>query len=483
MNLKLLFTAVICLAPLGATVLPKGSELEIRLLNGLGSRVSRVGDPVRAAIITPVLDNETVMLPAGTIVSGTVERVDRLSLGIRHTAARLDLQFTQLSLSDGTVVPISARLESVEEAREIVTDNGTVVGIHPGASLSTGVAGILTVFSVAAPELRLAVLGFKFLAARSPDAEITFPAGTEMLLRVNHDIQLNNSASYKPAVSLLTESQTAGIQNMLERLPQQRTKRDSRHDSDLINIVLIGNQQAIERGFRAAGWTGSQAHNVRALCHTYLGAVQRVGYSSAPMANLTFNGNPSDASFEKSLDTLAKRHHIRLWRDGESDVWLGAATEDIKYGLRGLHVTHATDPLIDNERAKVVNDLVFTGCVDRGALVARPSLDAAQGDARSILTDGAVAVLQLNTCDAPRLTPADPQTRRPVRIVRAAKAVGEDVIRSNPVSMGYALTKSIFDTSEKRVQQPGAYTRAIAISTSTETARAAVTRQPSGLNR
>jgi LssY C-terminus len=162
-------------------------------------------------------------------------------------------------------------------------------------------------------------------------------------------------------------------------------------------------------------------------------------------------------------------------RDDQSDVWLGAATEDIKYGVRGLHVTHGTDPFIDNERAKVVNDLVFTGCVDRGALVPRPSLDAVQGDARSILTDGAVAVLQLNNCDAPRLMPADPPTPRQVRITRAAIAVGEDIIRSNPVSVGYAVTKSIFDTSEKRVQQPDTYTRGIAISSSSETARAAAT--------
>jgi LssY C-terminus len=481
-KLKVLFTALVCLAPLGATVLPKGSELEVRLLHGIGSRASHVGDPVQAAVIAPVFDHETVLLPAGAIVSGTVERVDRLGLGIHHTAARLDLRFTQLYLSDGTVVPIDARLASVDEAREVVTDNGTVIGIHPGASLSTGVSGAFTLFSIAAPELRVPVLVFKFLAARSPDAEITFPAGTEMLLRVTHDVQVNTSASYKPAVSLLTEYQTAEIQNMLARLPQQRAKLHSGHDSDLINIVLIGDRQAIERGFRAAGWTGNQSHNIVALCHTYLGAVQRVGYSRAPMADLKFNGNPSDAAFEKSLDTLAKRHHIRLWRDDQSDVWLGAATEDIKYGVRGLHVTHSTDPFIDNERAKVVNDLVFTGCVDRGALVPRPPLDAVQGDARSIVTDGAVAVLKLNACDAPRLTPADPPTARPVPIIRVAKAVGEDIVRSNPVSVGYAVTKSIFNGSEKRVQQPGAHTRGIAISTRSETARAAITLLASGLN-
>ena len=38
------------------------------------------------------------------------------------------------------------------------------------------------------------------------------------------------------------------------------------------------------------------------------------------------------------------------------------------------HLTHATDRTIDNERAKVVNDLAFTGCVDSGSLVSRTFL-------------------------------------------------------------------------------------------------------------
>jgi LssY-like putative type I secretion system component LssY len=472
MKLKLFFTALVSLTPLGAAILPKGSELELRLLDRVGSRVSRDGDQVRAAIITPVFDRETILLPAGTIVSGTVERVDRLGLGIRHTAARLDLQFTQLHLSDGTMVPINARLASVEQAREGVSNSGTVIGIHPGASFSTGVAGVFMLFLIGEPEFRLPIICFKVLAARSPDAEITFPAGTEMLLRLTDDVQIYNSARYEPTVPLLTESETDQIQNMLTSLPKQRTKRDSRHESDLINIVLIGNQQAIERGFRAAGWTGNQPHNLMALYHTYEGAVERVGYSSAPMANLKFNGNPSDASFEKSLDTLAKRHHIRLWRDGESDLWLAAATEDVKYGVRALHLTHGTDPYIDNERAKVVNDLVFTGCVDRGALVSRPSLNTAWEDAQSILTDGAVAVLQLNSCDGSHLTSSDPPAARPRGINRLAVAAAKDLVRSNPVSVGYDIGKSIFGSSEERVQRPGAYTRPIAISSMSETAPA-----------
>jgi hypothetical protein len=363
-------------------------------------------------------------------------------------------------------------LAAVEEARETVSDTGAVIGIHPGASFSTGVSGVFTLLFIGEPEFRLPVLAFKFLAARSPDAEITFPAGTEMLLRLTHNVELPNQASDRPTVPLVTVSQGDRLQSMLATLPQQQTSGDGKGPSDLINIVLQGSQQAIERAFRAAGWDGSEPHGVMALYHMYHCVVQRVGYRMAPMATLKFNGNPSDVTFQKSLDTFAKRHHIRLWRGPQPDLWLGAATEDIKYKFRALGVTHATDRYIDNERAKIVNDLVFTGCIDRGALVPRPSLNTVRGGPQSVFTDGDVAVLQLNTCDSPRVMPSDPQTRRPVRAVRLALAVTEDIVRSNPVSVGYAMTKSMFESSKvpakERVQESGAYARAVAISSFSE---------------
>jgi hypothetical protein len=123
-----------------------------------------------------------------------------------------------------------------------------------------------------------------------------------------------------------------------------------------------------------------------------------------------------------------------------------------------------------------VNDLVFTGCIDRGALVPRVSLKAVQEDAHSILTDGDVAVLALNACDSSRGMPSDPQTPRRVRASRAAVALSEDIARSNPVSVGYAMAKSMFGPSKTRtsgrLQASGTYKRSIAISRIDETAPA-----------
>ena len=104
------------------------------------------------------------------------------------------------------------------------------------------------------------------------------------------------------------------------------------------------------------------------IYHMYHSLVQRIGYSKAPMQALTLNGKSEDATYQKSLDTFSKRHHLHLWKQQQSDFWLSAATEDVGYKLRGLRLTHATDPRIDTEREKVINDLTFTGCLDAASL-------------------------------------------------------------------------------------------------------------------
>src|SRR4029078_4008777 len=66
---------------------------------------------------------------------------------------------------------------------------------------------------------------------------------------------------------------------------------------------------------------------------------------------------------------------------------------------------HCTDPNIDNERGKVVNDLAFTGCLDAVELVSRQSPDLLQDPQgkQFILTDTDVAVVRLDVCNNPRI--------------------------------------------------------------------------------
>jgi hypothetical protein len=472
-KLTLFLLGISLFAPLtaNATILPYGTEVEVRLLHKVGSRMSHLGDAVQVTVITPVFDHQTLLLPTGTIVSGKVEHIESLGFGLRHTSARLDLHFTQVRLADGTVLPIDANVASVETARESVRTDGAIIGINPTANFSTGVSAAFTIFNLAEREFRIPTLTFKFLAARSPDAEIAFPAGTEMLLRVTKNSEIRPPVSHANDIPLLSAAQIAVAQSILSALPEQQTNRGPNHPSDLVNILILGDKNAVNRTFRAAGWTSPETHGVMALYHMFHCAVERKSYSKLPMSNLKLNGYAPDFAFEKSLDTFAKRHHIRLWRDAQTGAWLGAATEDIGYTMYHAHLTHATDRNIDNERAKVVNDLAFTGCIDKGTLIPRASLKPAQEFGSSIVTDGDIAVLQLNSCLEPRGMPSDPPKPPPVRAIRMAVAVGLDIARSNPVSVGFALTKSFFEAGDirknQRLQEARAFTRPSAVTSAT----------------
>jgi len=173
------------------------------------------------------------------------------------------------------------------------------------------------------------------------------------------------------------------------------------------------------------------------LFRMYHALTKRHGYSRAPMNALTLNGAPSAFVHQKSLDTVQKRHHVRLWQyPRRPDVWLGAAAEDVGFRFESVHWTHSTDPDIDSERAKVVDDLAFTGCVKAAGLLPRVSADLLQDPKTEhvIVTDGNVAVIRLNDCTHPKLMAGVGETSasHPRRKVAGMLAsFRDDLVRSN----------------------------------------------------
>ena len=76
------------------------------------------------------------------------------------------------------------------------------------------------------------------------------------------------------------------------------------------------------------------------------------------------DGRHPDLVFQKSLDTFAKRHHIRIWKLASTyngrEVWVGAATHDIavEHTKTMTKWTHRIDPHIDRERDWIESDLL-----------------------------------------------------------------------------------------------------------------------------
>ena len=172
--------------------------------------------------------------------------------------------------------------------------------------------------------------------------------------------------------------------------------------SDMTNLMFIGTREQVEQAFKNAGWFASDPLGRASTYRTAQAIIENRGYDEAPMSILTLDGKPPDMTYEKQNNTFASRHHIRLWQMPQTfagkPVFVAAATHDIKiyYSNTSRSITHGIDPNIDNERTKVVNDVLFTGTVQGLSLVDRQHIPAdisnATGD--HLKTDNKIAVIE-----------------------------------------------------------------------------------------
>ncbi len=192
-------------------------------------------------------------------------------------------------------------------------------------------------------------------------------------------------------------------------MPIRTQDPDNKRPSDLTNVLLIGSREEISEAFRAAGWSEAEPDTIRARILCIRAAAEDHGFKAAPMTTLLLDGVGPDMSWQKGLNDVAKRHHIRIWKQPGlwygQELWMAAATRDVDFAYMrpGRTFSHEIAPIVDQERDKVANDLIFTSCARPLDLTLRQGMTRftrnATGD--PIATDTRIAVLQMNTC-APR---------------------------------------------------------------------------------
>ena len=191
---------------------------------------------------------------------------------------------------------------------------------------------------------------------------------------------------------------------MVNAQPQRVDTKDGK-SVDLTNLMLIGSKSEVDQAFRAAGWADAESLNVSSGLKTFSAVMFRQGYDRAPFSDLYLAGRATDLTFQKQLNTFAKRHHVRIWKVGtyqRQDVWLGAATHDIGMGIDRKGVKpdwyHTVDPSVDGERDKIMNDLMFGAKAKAYCYVERPEMPKRNltpaGNSRN--TDGRMLVLSLH---------------------------------------------------------------------------------------
>jgi LssY C-terminus len=394
------------------------TSVEARLLTPVSSYSSKSGTELTAELATGVCFTDGASLPEGVILRGTLERVHKVGLGLVHETAGMTFGFNELRLPDGRAFPVTARLRSIDNARERVDSHGSIHGIRATESLSNRAGERLAFLVMGHPAIMLPLF-----------AEIEYGAGTELVLDVTFPADLGEverCAELEPSAE-----ERLSLGDLVAAIPAWSYSKRQHLPMDIVNLVFVGSEEQVASAFRSAGWTGSRRNSMGSGFGAIRAIAERNGDADAPMRTLLLDGAEPDFSLQKSLNTFEKRHHLRIWKrapefEGRT-VWASAATRDLgaTFAMHPFGFTHQIQDAVDLERDKVVSDLRFTGCMDAVYYVPRPNLaEAFETDyRRGVRTDGRVAVVLLNSCQSPRLDLAEQSPAKEPFAVRTIRRV------------------------------------------------------------
>ncbi len=494
MKIRVLVLCLSLLPALSASVGPAPQpRLEVRLQDHVTSYSSPVGTQFRCVVIREFRVGEN-FIPQGSTVIGTVRKQRPVGIGIVRERASLELSFDRLETPDGEVYPFSATLASIDNAREDVTATGKIKGVlaasNPGNFVNgfwmrpsfglvyrsmlglTGASNQVWLKYSMGPAGAAGLFVVRCLILPFPEPEIHLTPGTDMKLTVKLPMPVIVYQPPDPATELnawKAPTEEPQLQPVSEReMTTTRTParvttnvsvwmRDKLGEisyangqtaPDLMNVVMLGSRQQITSSFSNAGWSIADQRSLTNSSRVYRAFSNMRNYSAAPVSKLLFHGSEPDLIFEKSFNTVAQRHHIRLWNGGSLDgqeVWLGAATHDtgLAFKLKSMTFTHKIDKNIDGERDKISTDLTFAGCAEPPVLLDGP----ASSKTTRVNTDGRVAVLTTASCEArddfgeePR-PPGTKLTRLTRRVVLEARNY---LLRDNAYYWGYRVIRSRF---------------------------------------
>jgi hypothetical protein len=185
----------------GMITVPAGTEIPLRLAQGISTKGAKPGDPVYAETAFPITQNDRIIIPAGTYVQGRITEVRRP--GRVKGRAEFLMHFTTMIFRSGYTVMLPGAVEGMPGSeKETVKDKeGTVQqdsskGKDAGTVAKTAGTGA-TVGAVATRGIKGAAVGggvgaaaglAAVLLTRGPDVHL--PTGTSVQMVLQRPLSL-----------------------------------------------------------------------------------------------------------------------------------------------------------------------------------------------------------------------------------------------------------------------------------------------------
>jgi hypothetical protein len=199
-----------------------------------------------------------------------------------------------------------------------------------------------------------------------------------------------------------------GLLKWIESQPAFVTNKDGSKTGDPLNLIVIGEEDAVWPAFLSQGWGPTEAMGTGSALKTGVFGIFGGGYRYAPISDLYVYGRSQDIALQKVRNNIHYRNHLRLWeapvRYRGLPVLIGQISRDIGSRFTSKSstlTTHRIDPDVDETRASLIQDFLYAQALDvfgYAGGVGEISIDEPRGNLTGdiFFTDGRRAVLLLS---------------------------------------------------------------------------------------
>ena len=272
--------AILCAGTLGADGRPV-PLLEVRLMTAVSSRTSKAGMPVNAVVIAPYRAGDGV-IPAGTLVHGRLRFAKKVGLGLVRETAKMALDFTELEPASGPEISIVSRLAEVDNARERVDRKGVIRGIRATESYSHRVGYRFLNLAMEHPAGFVPLLVLQTCIFHFPNPEIEYPAGTDLKLELQEPLPAD-AGDPRNTGARVGYCRVGGIKRAGPSRAVLGSIDGKKDPVDIVNLVFLGSEDAIQGAFEAAGWTAPRPVSATARLSVMRAGAELRALPDAPM--------------------------------------------------------------------------------------------------------------------------------------------------------------------------------------------------------
>jgi hypothetical protein len=168
-----------------------------------------------------------------------------------------------------------------------------------------------------------------------------------------------------PGQEIIDFTEPDDLRKWVEEQPATVTNAAGTKTGDPLNLVIIGDAEAVWPAFLRAGWDPTASLTGGSALKTGIFGIFGGAYRYAPISDLYVYGRSQDIALQKVRSNIHYRNHLRLWLAPVTmnglPVMIGQISRDIgsRFTTRSSTLTtHRIDPNVDDTRAALVQDFI-----------------------------------------------------------------------------------------------------------------------------